>query len=103
MRSPWRKRAATARCGISVRSTTRRMRLSGKLAGRYQALHFCCEAGLMGHGLYWQILPYDGSKTTVSVTSDTVMKSSDATSASLPGQRRLIGVIVRHKHRQVGG
>src|SRR4051794_14874680 len=30
-------------------------------------------------------------------------KSSDVTSASLPGQRRLIGVIVRRRHRQVGG
>src|SRR4051795_13375272 len=30
-------------------------------------------------------------------------KSSDATSASLPGQRRLISTIVRRTHRQVGG
>jgi transposase len=41
------------------------VRLLRKLAGRYEALHFCCEAGSTGHGLYRQILPYDGVKTTV--------------------------------------
>src|SRR3954454_13723616 len=41
------------------------VRLVRKLAGRYEALHFCYEAGSTGHGLYWQILPYDGAKTTV--------------------------------------
>src|SRR3954468_13117912 len=41
------------------------VRLLRKLAGRYEALHFCCEAGSTRHGLYRQILPYDGVKTTV--------------------------------------
>src|SRR3569833_2319128 len=30
-------------------------------------------------------------------------KSSDAADTSLPGQRRLIGMIVRRTHRQTGG
>jgi transposase len=45
------------------------VRLVRKLAGRYEALHFCCEAGSTGHGLYRQILPYDGAKTMVFYTA----------------------------------
>jgi transposase len=30
-------------------------RVIGKLAGRYEKLHFCYEAGPMGYGLYRQI------------------------------------------------
>src|SRR3954451_12146975 len=41
------------------------VRLVRKLARRYEALHFCCEAGSTGHGLYRQILPYHGAKATV--------------------------------------
>jgi transposase len=41
------------------------VRLVRKLAGRYEALHFCYEAGSTGHGLYWQILPHNGAKTTL--------------------------------------
>jgi transposase len=41
------------------------VRLVRKLAGRHEALHFCCEAGSTGHGLYRQILPRHGAKTFV--------------------------------------
>ena len=41
------------------------VRLVRKLAGRYEALHFCCEAGSTRHGLYRQILPRSGAKTSV--------------------------------------
>jgi transposase len=39
------------------------VKLVRKLAGRYEALHFCCEAGSTGPGLYRQILPRHGAKT----------------------------------------
>src|SRR3954469_24076902 len=39
-------------------------KLVRKLSSRYEKLHFCYEAGLTGHGLYWQILPHNGAKTT---------------------------------------
>ena len=40
-------------------------KLVRKLSSRYEKLYFCYEAGSTGHGLYWQILPHNGAKTTV--------------------------------------
>jgi hypothetical protein len=40
-------------------------RLVRKLSSCYEKLYFCYEAGPTGHELYWQILPHNGSKTTV--------------------------------------
>ena len=40
-------------------------RLVRQLAGHYETLYFCHEAGPTGYGLYRQILPHNGAKTTV--------------------------------------
>jgi transposase len=40
-------------------------RLVRKLSSCHVKLYFCHEAGPTGHGLYRQILPHNGAKTTV--------------------------------------
>src|SRR3954447_19766729 len=57
-------------------------KLVRKLAGRYKALHFCCEAGSTGHGLYRQILPYDGAKTLRTLLAKSIACSFMALTAT---------------------